>query len=157
MTHQEYVIYATKLAGSEFFRYANAVANDQIEFVVAPGTRSVLSICREIAMTPGWGEDLLFDKPQDWSPEAMQKVEEEQKQWTSIEQCEAEFNRRLSRFFEAVESFPDSQLMDTKFLPFEGGRDFTFVEIMDYPKWNLNYHTGQVALIQLALGDPEMY
>ncbi len=52
---------------------------------------------------------------------------------------------------------PDERLSEKKWLPFDGGRDFSMPEMMDYPRWNFNYHLGQSAYIQTLLGDREMH
>ena len=52
---------------------------------------------------------------------------------------------------------PDERLSNTKWLPYNGGRDHTFLEMLDYVRWNCNYHTGQIAYIQTLYGDKEMY
>jgi hypothetical protein len=31
------------------------------------------------------------------------------------------------------------------------------IEMMDYPRWNFNYHNGQIAYIQTLYGDKEMH
>ena len=31
------------------------------------------------------------------------------------------------------------------------------IEMMDYPRWNFNYHLGQIAFIQMMYGDKEMH
>ena len=52
---------------------------------------------------------------------------------------------------------PDADLDKKRWLPYDGGRDFTMPEMMDYPRWNFNYHLGQIAYIQTLYGDKEMH
>jgi catalase len=109
-------------------------------------------------MCPGWAEDILTqDGVPEWNEETMATIEKEQSQWTSVEQCEAECNRRLEKFFAYVQTIKDEDLSKTKWLPFDGGRDFTYMEMMDYPRWNFNYHLGQIGYIQIMYGDKDMH
>ena len=57
----------------------------------------------------------------------------------------------------AIESFPKEHLGDTIRLPFGGGMDRTFEEVMFMPYWNMTYHTGQINYIQTLYGDREMH
>lgn len=157
MQFQTYIVQATRQAADEFFRYANALSTENLEFKVGEGARSAIEICREVALCPGWAVDILNDGATEWNEEAIAKMEEEAKALGDLEACKREFDQRFAKFSEKCASIPDSMLSDTRWLPFEGGRDFTFVEMMEYPRWNLNYHTGQIAQIQLALGDKEMH
>jgi hypothetical protein len=81
----------------------------------------------------------------------------EQEEWKTAEDCEAECNRRLDKMDELFKTISDERLKETKFLPFDGGRDFTVAEMMDYPRWNFNYHLGQIAYIQVLFGDKDMH
>ncbi|MCB0825613.1 MAG: hypothetical protein KDC26_05450 [Armatimonadetes bacterium] len=154
---QSYIIDRTKNAANEFFRYAKAIPANKLDFSVGGDARTPLLIIQEVAMCPGWAAELIDDRPVEWSEESMAAEFAYSSGLTTVEMCEAEFNKRMEDFEKVVSSFPDDRLMNTKFLPFEGGRDFTYQEMMDYPRWNLNYHTGQIALIQMAYGDKEMY
>ena len=69
--------------------------------------------------------------------------------------CEAACCANLETFFELVRSIPDERLSETRWMPVDGGRDFTMEEMMDYPRWNFVYHLGQIGYIQTLLGDHE--
>jgi hypothetical protein len=158
MRLQDYVIDATKKAMDEFFRYAKSVPADKIEWKPLDEGRSVLDLARELAKTPDWALDTISAEA---LPELDEKAWAEQKQemesWTTIEQCEAECQARLAHFNEAVRQLLDEHLSKTKFLPYEGGRDFTYAEMIEYPRWNANYHLGQIGYIQILYGDREMH
>lgn len=157
-TFQDYVIEATTLAAQEFFRYAKAVPADKVEWKPLDAGRSVLDIAREIAKCPEWGVEVIAD---DWKPEfdeaAMAAMKAEMDSWTTVEECEKQFLQRFEAFAAKVKEFPSERLKATRWLPFGGGRDYTFAEMLEYPRWNCNYHTGQVAYIQVLFGDKEMY
>ena len=157
MNLQEHMITTTQAAASEAFRYAKAVPADKIDWQPQDLGRSVLDQCREMAMCPTWAMDIIGGADITGSPEAMDAAQREQEQWKTVADCEAECGRRLRALFEVYRTMPDERLSETKWLPFEGGRDFTMPEIMDYPRWNFNYHTGQIAYIQTLLGDREMH
>ena len=158
MRLQDYMIEVTRAAAAEAFRYAKAVPDDKVDWKPMDGGRSVLDQCRELAMCPGWATDLISGKDlPEWTEEMMAEMNREQMQWLTVADCEAECNRRMEIFFEVLKSLPDDRLSETKWLPYEGGRDFTMPEMMDYPRWNFNYHTGQIAYIQTLFGDKEMH
>jgi hypothetical protein len=157
LRYQDYIVETTKKAAAEAFRYAKAVPADKLDWAPGEATRSVLDQCRELAMCPEWAADIVGGTAGDFSEEAMAAVKAEQAKWTTVEDCEAEFAKRFDKMAELFKAFPDEKLSDTKWLPYDGGRDFTVVEMMDYPRWNFTYHTGQIALIQMMYGDKEMH
>ncbi len=156
MKLQEHVIESTQKAAEEVFRYARAVPEEQLDWKPLYTGRSVLDLARELAVTPDWAYDTLTsDAKPDEAAFAAQKAEMES--WKTVAECEAQCYKRLKRFYEAVGQLPDEKLSETKWLPYEGGRDFTYAEMMDYPRWNFNYHLGQIGYIQLLYGDREMH
>lgn len=156
MKYQEYILDETEKAAQQAFRYARAVPDDKLDW--APeGARSVLAICRELAMCPTWADEIVRGVPMEFDEAAMEQGKKEQSQWKGVAECEAEFQRRMEPFAQTVRSIPDERLQETRFLPFEGGRDFTMVEMMAYPQWNSTYHAGQIAYIQTMYGDRQMY
>lgn len=158
MRLQDYMIDTTKAAAGEAFRYARAVPADKLDWKPLDAGRSVLDQCRELAMCPTWCEDLISGKPEpEWNEETFAAIKKEQEQWTTVDACEAECNRRLESLFAAFRALPDERLKETKWLPYGGGRDFTMPEMMDYPRWNFTYHVGQIGYIQTLLGDREMH
>lgn len=157
MKFQDYIIDATRSSSEALFRYAKAVPADKVDWSPLDAGRSVLDICREIAMTPTWAADTIEGVPAEWSEEAFAKIKEEQSQWKTIDACEAEYKRRAARMEEVYGNVSDEKLKETRFLPYDGGRDFTYQEMMNYARWNCDYHVGQIAYIQILLGDREMH
>lgn len=158
MRLQEYMIDVTRQAAKEAFQYAKAVPADKVDWKPLDAGRSVLDQCRELAMCPTWAQDIISNKEQpEWNEATMEAIKKEQEQWKTIEDCEAECNRRLEAYFQYLREMPDSRLTETKWLPYDGGRDFAMPEMMDYPRWNFNYHLGQIAFIQTLYGDKEMH
>lgn len=158
MRLQDHMIAVTREAAKDAFKYAKAVPADKLEWKPEGKGRSVLDQCRELAMCPGWAYDIIEGKEQpEWNEETIAAMQKEQEQWKTPEDCEAECNRRLEKLFTLFASLPDERLSTTKWLPYDGGRDFTVAEMMDYPRWNFAYHQGQIAYIQTLYGDKEMH
>lgn len=157
MRIQDYFIETTRRAAEEFFRYAKAVPADKLEWKPLDAGRSVLDLCRELAMTPTWAVETINPSGEEHGEEAMAAMQAEMNSWTTVEACEAQFEKRAAALYDLYLNLPDERLNDKKWLPYAGGRDFSMVEMMEYPSWNLNYHTGQVAYIQILLGDKEMH
>lgn len=153
---QEHIADATVNAAKEAFKYAKAVPADKLDWKPAEATRSVLDQCRELAQTPVWAIAIIENQPMP-TEEDMAKSMEVTRSWTTVEQCEEKCLENLKPLLEIFKNMPDERLNDTKWLPFDGGRDFTMVEIMEYPRWNFNYHLGQIAFIQLMYGDKDMH
>ncbi|MGI8922844.1 MAG: DinB family protein [Fimbriimonadales bacterium] len=159
MKLQEHMINVTRDGAKEAFKYAKAVPADKLEWKPLENGRSVLDLCRELAMCPEWAVELIADKDKnpDFDEAAMADAKKMQEGWKTIEDCETECNERLEKFFSLMRELPDERLAETKWLPYDGGRDFTMPEMMDYPRWNFNYHLGQIAYIQTLYGDKEMH
>lgn len=152
------VIDDTKAAMEEAFRYAKEVPEDKIDWKPMDEGRSVLNLCRELAASPKWAADLVQGKPlPEFTDEMAAAIQKEQEQWKSVAACETECKRRLEVFYHAVEGLTDDDMKTKTWLPFSGGRDFTMLEMMDYLRWNFNYHLGQIAYIQTLYGDKEQY
>jgi len=158
MTYQEQIIESTKKAADEFFRYARAVPSDKLTWQPLDAGRSALDLTRELARTPVWAYDIVSGAPAvDMTEESLAAEKAITEQWTTVEACEAESRKQLERYFELVQTFPNERLTETRWLPYEGGRDFPMSELLGYPLWNFTYHTGQLAYIQTLYGDHEMH
>jgi hypothetical protein len=151
------MIDVTKSAAEAAFKCAKGTDPQKIDWMPLDEGRSVLDQCREMAMCPKWAETIISgDNMPEWNEEAAAAIKAEQEQWKSVDDCEAECNRRLESLFEVFRNMPDEKLNETKWLPYDGGRDFTMAEMMDYPHWNFTYHLGQISYIQTLYGDKEM-
>jgi hypothetical protein len=158
MRYQDVITEETKQAFREAMRYAKAVPADKVEWSPLDSGRTVLDQAREMAKCPDWAASILStDVLPSWDEASMAATKAEMAEWTSIDQCEAEGLKRLEKLFEVFDGLPDAKLTETKWLPFDGGRDFTYQEITTYPRWNFNYHCGQIAYIQTLFGDKEMH
>ena len=158
MKIQDYLIEVTRAAADEAFRYAKSVPEDRLDWSPEGQGRSVLNLCRELAMCPTWCQEVITrEGPPEWSEEKAAAIKAEQEQWKTVDDCRAECDRRLEALFGFFRGLSDEDLGRTKWLPYGGGRDFTMPEMMDYPRWNFNYHCGQIAYIQTLYGDKDMH
>lgn len=157
MNYQEHMIEASRKAAEEFFKYAKSVPADKLEWAPMDAGRSVISLCQEIAMTPTWGHDVIAGDPSKWTEGDREEQGKMMKGWTTVADCEREFNARFEKLAALYRSLPDAELEKTKWLPYDGGRDFTIREMLDYPRWNANYHVGQIGYIQTLYGDKDMH
>ncbi|MCC7102084.1 MAG: hypothetical protein IT206_03295 [Fimbriimonadaceae bacterium] len=157
MRLQDYMIEVTEQAKKEAFQAARKVPADKVDWSPLDEGRSVLNQCRELAMCPTWAKSIINNEPQpEWNEATMEKIKEEQAQWKSVDDCEAECNRRLAELYELYRNMPDARLEECRWLPYDGGREFKMPEMMDYPRWNFNYHQGQISYIQTLYGDKQM-
>jgi hypothetical protein len=153
---QDYVADQARDAAAMAFRYARAVPDEKLNW--APeGGRSVLEICRELAVTPTWTLSALGQSEREWSEETMAEERREQAGWLTVDVCELEFWRRFERLETLFLGLTNDDLAKTKWLPYNGGRDHTYLEMMDYPRWNCTYRVGQIAYLQTLYGDRKDY
>lgn len=155
MRLQDYITDSARDAAKQAFQYARRVPEDKLGW--APeGGRSVLSICRELAWTPTWTLAAFNQNPEDWTEEDRKNYQQIEQAWKTVGDCEAKFNST----FPALETFfrgmSDEDLSRTKWLPYNGGRDHTWLEMTDYPRWNCTYHLGQICYLQTLYGDKDM-
>jgi uncharacterized damage-inducible protein DinB len=151
-TIQQHTILVAREAGNEFFRFATAVPAERLEWQPESGAgQSILRMAREIALTPLWALSAMG------APDGENNWASLREAWKTVEDCKEAFLTHFARWEQYVLAMPDSKLEETKWLPFNGGRDHTFLELLEYPRWNTTYHLGQIAYIQTLYGDKEMY
>ncbi len=158
MKYQTHMIDVTQKAADEAFRYAVSVPVDKADWKPLDVGRSVLDQTREMAQCPIWALEIISsNEPPKFDGEEMAAQQAEMSTWATVEDCQAKCNENLAKLAEYFATLPDEKLTETKWLPFDGGRDFTVMEMMDYPRWNFNYHLGQIAYIQTLFGDKDMH
>jgi hypothetical protein len=157
MRFQDYMIDTTRRSAEAVFKHARGVPAEKLDWSPLDAGRSVMDQVRECAMCPDWCIQVISGNGPEWSEELAAKIKEQQAEWKTIDDCERECNRRLDDLAKFFSEIKDEQLGDTKWLPYDGGRDFTVVEMMEYPRWNFDYHVGQIAYIQTLYGDKQMY
>ncbi len=155
MNFKDYILGSTKQQVSDFFKAVKKVPADKVEWKPLDAGRSVLDQAQEIAMSFTWSADMLQGKV-NFSEEAFAADKAKMAEWTTVEECEKQAEERMAAFAELVSEYPDGKMKETIWLPYDGGRDFTMMEIMEYPRWNAGYHEGQVNYIQVLYGDNSM-
>lgn len=154
-TIQEHIVQVSRAAIDEFFRYALAVPLDKRNWQPLEVGQSALDMAREIAVTPIWALQAMGYLP--IATEDRAAIRQEMESWTDVATCQAGAKKNFEKWSETVLAIDDAKLNETKWLPYNGGRDHTFLELLEYVRWNATYHTGQVAYIQTLYGDKEMH
>ncbi len=158
MTSKSLIISATERALTEIFRAASFVPEDKLTWQAGEGARPVMNILQECAHCPSWSVALLKErKMPEFTPEFMEQLRAMWAAWNTPAICEAQGKECLVEFKAAIEAFPESDMEQTMFMPFGGGREFAFWEVMMLPYWNLTYHLGQINYVQTLYGDKEMH
>ncbi len=156
MKIQDYIADSSREAAMLAFRYAEAVPQDKLEWSPLDKGQSVIKMCRELALTPLWAVFGLSDPEPAWDPEKQAEQQKVIESWTTVEQCKAEFEKNFPQWEAVARGMPDEKLSKSKFLSITN-REHTFLDLLDYVRWNSSYHLGQIAYIQTLYGDKEMY
>ncbi len=137
-----------EIARAAVFRAALDVPIDRLVWNPMGTGQSVLGIARELAQTPDWAYWVLTEaRPED--PFAVAKSQRNEKEsWRTVEDCQTACLAKIKRLFDLYRSLADEDLIRTKWLPFNGGRDHTLADLLDYPRWNFTYHLGQIEYIR---------
>jgi uncharacterized damage-inducible protein DinB len=155
LTIQQHILNVTRQVAEDFFRYVEATSPERLDWSPSDVGQSVISMAREIAVTPSWAYDVTAGvQPTD---EERAAGNFEMRSWKNLAKCREEFETRFEIWSTLVLSMTDEQLDQKIFLPFNGGRDHTHLELLEYPRWNITYHLGQVAYIQTLYGDNEVH
>ena len=156
MDYPKLVAKFTRDAIDELMRYAKAVPADKLTWRPAEHARSVLEILQECATLPAVLAVWLQERPQ--SPPS---TEQYTPYWaqaatlTTLEACETALRKNTQRLLQVVETLAAADLSQTAVAPW--GKTYTLAEGCMLHHWNLTYHLGQVAYIQLLYGDTEYH
>ena len=151
-TIQQHAVLVAREAGLDFFRFATAVPTERLKWQPESGAgQCVLRMASEIALTPLWALSAMDALTGEHNWTQMREA------WKTVNDCKEAFLTHFAQWEVYVLAMSNSKLEETKWLPFNGGRDHTFLELLEYPRWNATYHLGQVAYIQTLYGDKEMH
>ena len=156
MTYQERVIQLTKNACDGLVRAAKAMPEDKLSWKVLDAGRSPIDLLQEVSQSLRYVIPMLNDRKVEFDPAKFETIRAERQSWDSIEKCEEVLAKNFELFAEAVRNFPEADLDETLRLPFAGGFDSPYYEIMMYGYWNAVYHLGQTNFIQTLYGNWEM-
>lgn len=157
MSFPELVAELTRDAVDEVMRYARAVPPDKLHWRPAEHARSVIEILQECASTPLTLELLLRTRPQgeitDMQP--FNAIQAQAAQLTTLDALEHALRTNTEQFLKAVQELPAELLEQTVATPW--GEPYSLKELALGHFWNLTYHLGQIAYIQLLYGDTNYY
>lgn len=148
MRLQTHMVEAIRAAQAEAFRVARTIPAARLDWRPLDTGQSALSMVRELAKTPDWALWVLTDAKPDDPENAAAAQKAEMASWTTVDACDEACRSKLEALFAHYLAMPDERLAETKWLPFNGGRDHTIAELLDYPRWNFVYHAGQIAYIR---------
>ncbi|MCS6923330.1 MAG: DinB family protein [Fimbriimonadales bacterium] len=156
MPFQQMVSKLTLNAVDELLRYAKAIPADKLTWRPAAHARSALEILQECAVLPAAVAAWLHERPQ--SPPSMEQyapIWAQAQTLTTLDACEVALRENTQKLLQAVESLSEADLNQTAVAPW--GRTYTLAEGCFIHYWNLTYHLGQIAYIQLLYGDTAYY
>lgn len=127
-----------------------AIPSDQFDWSPGGKATSALQILKHCAAFPYWSMACI---------EAGQMVSEDlfsehEAQITDMESGLAKLKEANAAFEAFVQALPDERLGDKVVFPWQ---ETTVAGTIMYFDWNNTYHLGQLAYIQLILGDTEMH
>ncbi|GIV10335.1 MAG: hypothetical protein KatS3mg019_2426 [Fimbriimonadales bacterium] len=143
-------------AVDELLRYAKAIPTDKFGWRPAEHARSALEILQECAVLPAAIAAWLHDRPQ--SPPNMEQYAvywAQAETLTTVQACEQALRENTQKLLQVVELLSEADLSQTAVAPW--GKTYTLAEGCFIHHWNVTYHLGQIAYIQLLYGDTEYH
>ncbi len=151
MTFYEALERMTWEAVEMLFRYARAVPAEKLSWRPAEHARSVLEILQENAITPYFLMIALQERPQQPDKTISQRATEQAGNISTLDGCEQACRKGTAELLALIQQIPPAELEQTVMMPW--GKAMSLFEIAYDHYWNLTYHLGQVAYIQLLYGD----
>lgn len=156
MEFHQLVAEMTNDAVDDLMQYARAVPEEKLRWRPAEHARSVIEILQECVHTPRTLALLLQTRPQEpVDPDMFAPIQVEAEQLTTLDAIEQALRANTAQFLEVVRTLPNEVLEQPIMTPW--GKPYTAKELALGHYWNLTYHLGQVAYIQLLYGDTEFY
>lgn len=153
MNYREEICHMTQGAVEDLLRYARAVSDERLTWRPSEHARSVLEILQECVAVPLVMTYVLHERPQ--QPADINPFFAEASQLKTVAECEAALRANTAKLIEAIHATPDSDLEQTVMLPW--GTPAPIKRVVSGHYWNLTYHLGQIAYIQLLYGDTRFY
>jgi len=156
MEMKRYLLEQASAALDEFFRYANAVPADRMNWE-PDGGRSVLSQAREVARTPKWSADAIRARELKFEDEAMAADYEIQSTLGDIAACQSHAQSNMDDLKAVVDGLSEEELQSRIASVIGADGTQALQDMLEMVRWNATYHTGQVAYVQTMYGDKKMY
>ena len=155
MRLQDFVVRQTQKALMDLIRAAEALPDEKRIHPLYPGTRSLVSIMQEVAVSPEFYILLLNGGV--ISPTFHSELMDRARSFETFEVCREVALDSTARLCNVILSFPDEGLDDELVLPFGPGVTMTMADVLAQHYWNMVYHFGQVNYMQMTLGDQTMH
>jgi hypothetical protein len=148
MTYLESIILLTRNAVDTFFRNVHATPEELLTWKGSEKTRTIMEMVSEVHTTTSWNTKLIQDRTPagEWN-DAVETP-------STLTEYEAVIRALFEEFYAVLAAFPQEELTTMVELPWG---TMSLLDVIVYPYWNLNWHTGQIAYIQLLHGDGEMH
>lgn len=157
MRYQDGVILQTQAAAERLFKTARAMPQEKLSWSPLDAGRTALDQLQECAQASLFFGAMLRDRAvPDFDAARFEEMRAARAGWT-LDDCERAARENTEAFCAVVRDFPDDDLQKTLFIPFGGGMDSTYADIMMLHAWNMTYHWGQINYIQTLYGDREMH
>jgi hypothetical protein len=147
------LIRMTESVHADFVRNIWAMPEDKLNWSVLDAGRTPLSLFQEVANAPTYALPMLATRAcPPFDPAMMEAIMAEQAKLDTLDKCEEAMKENLQKLYEAIRTFPESDLEIEIDLPFAEGMRQSMADIMGYPYWNTSYHLGQIGFIQTLYG-----
>ncbi len=133
------------------FRYARAVPEEKLHWRPAEHARSVVEILIENAVLPHALCLALTERPQTPDASLWQRAAQRAGNPSTLDACEQACRAGTAELLQAVRQLASDALEQTVMMPW--GKPMSLFELAYDHYWNLTYHLGQIAYIQLLYGD----
>lgn len=153
MTYQQAIVPLIEDAYKDLFKNARRLS-DKLDYKVSETNRTPLQMLQECAtvaagLVPILDARAMVGSESDWA-----EAEKQMASLTTIEACEAEYERNKTELLRAIADFPEERLEELIETPWG---TFPWRDFIAYLYWNPMYHTGQLAYVQMIHGDAEMH
>ncbi|MGQ9882335.1 MAG: DinB family protein [Armatimonadota bacterium] len=133
------------------FRYARAVPEARRAWRPAEHARSVIEIAKENAILPYALLIALRERPSEADSTLWARAEQMAGDLSTVEACEQSCRSATAELITAIRQIPEEAFEQSVMMPW--GKPMSLFEIAYDHYWNLTYHLGQIAYIQLLYGD----
>lgn len=150
---QGLAINLTRLAAEQVWRSVRAMPEERTVWQPSETARTVLHQVVECGGMNAFLADALTARA--LPPFDISMLSKLQAEHDTVNKALALLEHGTDRLVSAIEAFPDAHLEETLLLPFGGGMEKSFAEVMLIPYWNMTYHLGQINYVQTLYGDRE--
>ena len=159
MTAQQLLVKMTQDAVDGLFRYAHALPADRLTWKPMDTGRTAIDMLQECAQAPVWFHTILTDRAMPpMSRAELVASRRERQEWTTVGECERVCRFNTARLCELILSYPEADfdiIVTLPFAPGGSGIQESLWKVASRHLQNTIYHTGQIAYIQVLLGDKD--